>query len=117
MAQLFTDNAFTTLASNVAIGDTAINITSSSSFPVISTVGDYFYATLANGSPGSIWEIVKVTATSGTSFTVVRAQDNTVAQAWGSTTSVFEVRMTAQALRDITILANQYSVAMSIALS
>ena len=72
---------------------------------------------MANGSPGSMWEIVKVTATNTNAFTVVRAQDNTTAQAWSSSVTIFELRMTAQALRDIAILDNQYSVAMTIALS
>lgn len=117
MAQLFSDNSSTTLASSVGIGDTVINLTNGANFPIIANMGDYFYATLANGSPGSMWEIVKVTATNTNAFTVVRAQDNTTAQAWSSSATVFEIRMTAQALRDITSLSNQYSIAMSIVLS
>jgi hypothetical protein len=97
--QLFANNTSTTLNGSVASGDLSLVVTATTNFPVISNVGDYFYSTIANSS-NTTWEIVQVTATSGTTFTIVRAQDNTTALTWPSG-SIFEMRNNAQILRDI----------------
>ena len=97
--QLFANNAYTTLASGISNTDTTMTVVSASTFPVISRVGDYFYTTLANDA-SHLWEVVIVTATSGTTFTIVRAQDNTTALTWSSGIAV-EMRPVAQGLRDI----------------
>jgi len=112
MTQLYANNATTTLFSDIGTSDTALTVVSIANFPVIVNIGDYFYATLADAR-NDTWEIVKVTATSGTNFTVVRAQDNTTANTWASG-SVFEMRDVAQILRDVIIGDKAYSVAMSI---
>jgi hypothetical protein len=66
----YTNNASTTLDGAINNTDTTMDVTSADLFPVLSA-GEYFYVTL-----NSI-EIVKVTATSGTEWTIVRGQDNT----------------------------------------
>jgi len=68
----YTDDAFTTVASNISTIATSISVASSSSFPALST-DDYFYATLRVASSGAK-ETVKVTAISGTTWTVARAE-------------------------------------------
>lgn len=112
MTQLFANNASTTISPGIGTTDTSVSIVSNTNFPVVSNSGDYFYATLAN-SGNTAWEIVKVTATVGTTFTITRAQDGTTAASWTSG-SVFEGRVNAQILRDVIIGDNAYSVAMSI---
>ena len=97
--QLFANNASTTLASGISNTAASLVVVSASTFPVISNVGDYFYITLANDA-GHLGEVVTVTATSGTTFTILRAQDNTTALSWSSST-VIEMRPVAQGLRDI----------------
>jgi hypothetical protein len=88
-----TNNAFGTL--NAGINDSATSIVltagQGSRFPTLSA-GDYFYATLIDTSNNL--EIVKVTARSTDTMTVVRGQDNTTARAY-STNDRFELRPTA----------------------
>jgi hypothetical protein len=88
-----TNNAFGTL--NAGINDSATTIVltagQGSRFPTLSA-GDYFYATLIDTANNL--EIVKVTARSTDTMTVVRAQDNTTARAY-STNDRFELRPTA----------------------
>lgn len=93
----FKNNASTTLSGSINNSQTAVTVTSAGNFPVL--VGtDYFYATLYEVSGGveiNI-EIVKVTMTSGTSWTIVRAQDGTTARSRdGITPCYVELRMTA----------------------
>ena len=68
MAIQFSNLASTVLASGVSNSATSVSVANASLFPSLGA-GDYFYATIGLGS-GS--EIVKVTAVSGTTFTVVR---------------------------------------------
>ena len=79
---LFTNNASTTLASNVLIGATSLTVAAGtgSLFPALAG-SQYFYCTLTNAA-ATLVEIVKVTARSTDTFTIVRGQDNTSAQAW-----------------------------------
>jgi hypothetical protein len=88
-----TNNAFGTL--NAGINDSATTIVLTAGqgarFPTLSA-GDYFYATLIDTSNNL--EIVKVTARSTDTMTVVRGQDNTTARAF-STNDRFELRPTA----------------------
>jgi hypothetical protein len=113
--QLFANNASTTLNGGINNSVTSLVVTSNTNFPVIVNSGDYFYATLADAA-NDTWEIVQVTATVGTTFTIVRAQDGTAANTWISG-SVFEGRVNAQILRDLITADNQYSIAMTVALS
>ena len=80
MALKAKNNATTNLASAITASDTTLTVTTGagSKFSTLA-VGEYFYATL---SESSVIEIVKVTARSSDTFTVVRAQDNTAASAF-----------------------------------
>jgi hypothetical protein len=102
----FANYASTTLAANMTAATTTMLVTSTSTFPTIGG-GLYFYATIidqasfaGNVSPPAQREIVKVTSLSGSTYTVVRAQDGTTAQIW-STGAVIELRMCAAACNDL----------------
>lgn len=101
MTQLFTNNAYGTL--NGAITNVATSIVLGSGqgarFPSPSG-GDYFLVTLVgvngNGAENA-WEIVKCTARSTDTLTVVRAQESTTGVAWSSGARI-ELRMTAASI-------------------
>jgi len=97
MAVVFSNNAKTTLASNVSTSTTSIAVVDGSVFPALSG-SDYTYVTFEDGS-GNV-EIVKVTARSGNTLTVVRAQDNTSARAF-SAGDKCELRLTAAGLNEV----------------
>ena len=92
----FTNNATTTLASGINASVTSLSVAGGSGalFPSLSG-SDVFYATLANLA-GTI-EIVKVTARSTDTFTIVRGQDGTTAASWSAGDKV-ELRPTAAGL-------------------
>jgi hypothetical protein len=96
---LFTNNAATTLASGINSSVTSLTVASATGglFPN-PTGSQYFYCTLSN-STGTVIEIVKVTARSSDTFTIVRAQDNTTAQSF-STGDKVELRATAADLNN-----------------
>lgn len=100
MAQVqFTNNAYTTLAVGCAAGDGTLTVTSSSTFPSVTTAsGNWFYACLQDTFANL--EIVKVTNVSGTTWTVTRAIGGTSARAFASG-AVVELRLTAETLTDI----------------
>lgn len=81
MPAKFKNNASATIAASINETDTTIVLTTGfgTYFPTL-TAGFYFYATLFNASGES--EIVKVTARSSDTLTVVRAQDDTTAKAF-----------------------------------
>jgi len=89
----FTNNATTTLASGITSVATSLTVASGKGalFPTLSG-SDVFYVTLAN-TAGTV-EIVKVTARSTDTFTIVRGQDGTSAVAWNTGDKV-ELRVTA----------------------
>lgn len=91
---LFTNNAATTLASGITSIATSLTVATSTGglFPS-PTAGQYFYATLQN-TTGTVIEIVKVTARTTDTFTIVRAQDGTTASAFSAGDKV-ELRCTA----------------------
>lgn len=81
---LFTNNAATTLASNITNVATTLTVATGTGalFPS-PTAGEYFYCTLANNA-GTV-EIIKVTARSGDTFsTITRGQDGTSAVSWSA---------------------------------
>lgn len=80
----YTNNAATTLNANITNSQTSITVTTGGGalFPSISG-SQFFFMTLENAA-GTVREIVKVTARSGDTFTIVRAQDNTTAQSFSS---------------------------------
>ena len=96
MGVKYSNNAETTLSSGINNSTTSISVASSSSFPAI-TGSDYFYATIDDATN---LEIVKVTAVSGTTWTVVRAQDDTTARAFSSGDTV-ELRINTAMLTDV----------------
>lgn len=106
MAQLFSDYAQTQLNLAISPVSTLLTVADSSSFPVVVSP-NYFYATLIDYAswiddvaPPVQREIVKVILTAGNVWTVLRAQGGTIAQNF-SGTSIIELRISAQTLRDI----------------
>ena len=99
MAVLVKNNAFSTLASGITNVATSITLAAGtgSRFPAAGGA-DYFYATLIDTSNNL--EVVKVTARSTDTLTVVRGQDGTTARAY-STSDRIELRVTAALLADI----------------
>jgi len=95
----YSNNAKTTLSSGINDSVTSAAVASGAVFPALSG-GDYFYATIETANFATK-EIVKVTARSGDTLTIVRAQDNTSAAAFSSGDFV-ELRVTAAVLEDAT---------------
>lgn len=96
---LWTNNATTTLASSISSVATSITLASGggAAFPSPGT-NQYFLGTLSSATPGAQPnEIVAVTARSGDVLTVLRGQETTTAQAWG-TSAVFSNLITAGSL-------------------
>ena len=105
----FSNLASTTLASSVTSSATSITVADGSVFPTLGA-GDYFYATI--DAPPSLTEIVKVTARSGNTLTVVRAQDNTTATTHASGDEI-ALRVVSAVLEDIASAAATESVSTS----
>ena len=100
-----TNNAYGTLSAGISTSDTTITLDSGqgSRFPSLGA-SDYFYATLVDTANNL--EVVKVTARSSDSMTVVRAQDSTTAAAF-AIGDRFELRPVAalfQAIQDEAVL-------------
>jgi hypothetical protein len=98
MVMKFTNNATSTLAAGINSSVTTLSVAAGQGalFPTLS--GDYFYCTLANVA-GTV-EIIKVTARSTDTFTIVRGQDNTTAATWIAGDKV-ELRLVAASLNDL----------------
>ncbi len=90
MAVVFKNNANTTLSAAINSSATSIAVVDGSLLPSLSA-GETFLCTIDDDTN---LEIVKVTARSGNTLTVVRAQEGTTAAAFGSTVSI-EARLTA----------------------
>lgn len=99
MPVLFTNNASAPLAASISSSATTIVVTTGQGtlFPALSG-SDYFYATLTNSS--NQLEIVKVTARSSDTMTVVRGQEGTTARAYSAADKI-EVRVTAAGLTNM----------------
>ena len=114
MAIKFTNNATSTLASGIASGDVSLTVSTGQGalFPTLGG-GDYFYCTLSNVT--NTIEIVKVTARSTDTFTIVRAQDNTTASAFITGDKV-ELRLVSAVLSNTAILdqTNVFSAAQTV---
>ena len=94
MAVLFTNNATTNLASTITSGSTSITVlTGTGSLFPNPTAPDYFLVTLI-GISGSPIEIVKCTARSGDTLTIVRGQEGTTPSAFTGGDQV-QLRITA----------------------
>jgi hypothetical protein len=109
----FTNNATTVLASGINSSVTSLTVTAGQGalFPSLGG-SDYFYCTLAN-TIGTV-EIIKVTARSTDTFTIVRAQDNTLAASWLAGDKV-ELRLVAATLNNLPKLdeANTFTAAQT----
>lgn len=100
MSILFTNNAATTLASSITSSATTLTVSSGKGalFPN-PTGSDYFLVTLQDAGLTTL-EIVKVTARSTDTFTIVRAQEGTTASAFTGGDSV-QLRITAAAMTSV----------------
>lgn len=98
MAVKFSNNAKTTLSSALSSSATSVSVADASKFPTLGT-GDYTYATIAELSNSANLEIVKVTAISSNTLTVVRAQQGTSALSFSSG-DLCEVRVTAGTIEE-----------------
>lgn len=96
MAQLFKNNARSTLAASLASGATSLSVATGEGarFPALSG-SDTFVATIEDSTNV---EIVLVTARSGDSFTVTREQEGTTSPATFASGSVISLRLTAAAI-------------------
>jgi len=110
MVMKFTNNATSTLASGINASVTSLTVATGQGalFPTLS--GDYFYCTLAN-TAGTV-EIIKVTARSTDTFTIVRGQDGTSGATWVTGDKV-ELRLVAASLNNLPKLdeANTFTAA------
>jgi hypothetical protein len=104
----FANNATSTLAQNITGVDTTIYLAAGTGhlFPT-PTTDKVFYATIYNTS-STLWEIVLVTARSGDTLTVVRAQEGTTAQTWlvGDSLGMYPTAATMNQLIQIDQLQN-----------
>lgn len=98
MVLKITNNATTTITAPITSATTTIVVASGTGvlFPTLGT-GDYFQATLQDTNNN--FELVKVTARTDDTMTVVRGQGGTVAIPFAAD-SRFEIRVTADNLRD-----------------
>jgi len=92
----YTNNAKTTLAADINNSVTSATVADGSVFPSLSS-GEHFYCTFDDGTNN---EIVKVTARSSNTLTIVRAQDNTSARAFSDGDKA-ELRITAVVLEEV----------------
>ena len=95
---LFANNCNTTLNGGITAIATSMIVTSATGFPV-PTGSQYFYCTLADAATQTTIEIVKVTAVSGTTFTIVRGQDGTTGTIFASG-AVVSLRLVRASLND-----------------
>lgn len=104
MSALFKNNATALLAASISTSGTTLVLAAGagSSFPVI-TGSDYFHGTLYDSANN--FEIVKVTARTGDSLTIERAQEGTIALAFSSG-DAFAQRVTASDLSDFAQKSN-----------
>ena len=82
-AFVFANNVSTTLAASITSSATTISLASSAGLPTLAT-GQVMPLTLNDAATGLVYEIVYVTAISGSNVTVERAQEGTGAQAWNT---------------------------------
>lgn len=89
MAEFVFSNFFaTTLSAPVTTSQTTISVASATGAPTVGA-GDQWGLIIQSANTPSIREIVYVTATSGSTFTVSRAQEGTTALTWSVGDNVF----------------------------
>lgn len=79
---IFANNIKTTLAAALSASGTSATLASSAGLPTI-PAGSYMPLTFNDAATGLVSEVVYVTAISGATLTIVRAQEGTSAQTWG----------------------------------
>lgn len=81
----FANNATTTIAGAISNSATSVNLApgSGARFPTLSA-GQTFIGTFTDAATGLLTEIVQVTARSGDTLTIVRAQEGTTGLAWNA---------------------------------
>lgn len=95
---VYTNNATATLSSSITAASTSLTVTSGQGALFPSTAsGNYFFVTLVD-NVGTV-EVVKVTARSTDTFTIVRAQDGTTANSFASGSKV-ELRIVAAGMNE-----------------
>lgn len=103
LTEQFKNFASTTITTAINSGTTTLLLADATAFPTLSG-SQYFYAVLTDSinpaSPPTKREIVKVTARTGNTLTVTRAQDGTSAQAWDAN-SYIELRVVAATFTDV----------------
>lgn len=82
MAFIFANNIETTLAGGISSASTSLTLSSTQNLPASIPVGSYLVLTLNDQATRTKYEIVYVTAISGATLTVLRAQEGTAALAW-----------------------------------
>ena len=106
--QLFKNNAYGYLAATIDNDDTSLTLSTGQGARFPNPTGtDYFLLTLIgldNNGAENAWEIVKCTARSTDTLTVVRAQESTSGVSWNIGTRV-ELRVTAGTLDGVTQVA------------
>ena len=107
---LFTNNAATTLASSISSTATSLTVASGTGSLFPNPTGtQYFYCTL-QATTGSTIEIIKVTARSSDTFTIIRGQDGTGGSSFTAGDKV-ELRIVAATMNDLPKLdeVNQFT--------
>ena len=101
MTMKLTNNATSALMQGISNTDTSLTVTGGDGglFPSLSG-SDYFYCTLDDPYGVQSPEIVKVTARSSDTFTIIRGQDNTNAASWLPNSRV-ELRVVAANFTDL----------------
>lgn len=115
MAVLYSNNAASTLTGGITDTATSLTVSTSSGaeFPDPG-VGDHFYVTLIGEDEGAA-EIVKVTARTDDTMTIIRGVDGTTASSFNAGDKI-ELRMTKALMDDIQEDAADEAMAMAIAL-
>lgn len=107
MTQLFANNAASKLAGSIGTGATSLTVTSSEGalFPAISG-SDFFNLTLFKlvGGVETNIEIIKVTARSSDTMTIVRAQEGTTAKSYSAGDYV-QARLTKESMEGLQVAA------------
>ena len=78
---IFANFVQTTLSATASTTDTSLSVTSDANIPALAS-GQQFPLTLVDAATETIFEIVYVTEVSGTTLTVLRGQEGTIAQTW-----------------------------------
>ena len=83
---LTANNAQTVLAAGISASATSLTVNSGTGalFPAVTSGVSFFKLTLVDAATGQLSEIVHVTARTGDSMTIVRAQEGTTARAWSA---------------------------------